>query len=121
TVLTNLTAQDLEMQGIHMRPDELVAQRASLARACGFDGVVASGLEAELVRKNAGPDFLIATPGIRLSGSALDDQERVVTPDAAIASGADLIVVGRPITRADDPAEAARAFIAYIDAVLSQR
>lgn len=120
TVLTNLTADDLEVQGIHMSPADLVAHRASLARACGVDGVVASGQEAESVRRAAGPHFLIATPGIRLTGSALDDQQRVATPESAIAAGADLIVVGRPITRVDDPAEAARAFVAHIDAALDR-
>lgn len=118
TVLTSLTAEDLEMQGIHMSPADLVAHRASIARACGVDGVVASGQEAGSVRQAAGPNFLIATPGIRLTGSALDDQQRVATPESAIAAGADLIVVGRPITRVDDPAEAARAFLTHIDAAL---
>jgi len=118
TVLTNLTAADLEIQGSRMAPAELVKHRASLARACGVDGVVASGQEAGMIRSEAGANFLIATPGIRLTGSALDDQERVATPETAIASGADLIVIGRPITRADDPAEAAKIFVAHIDAAL---
>lgn len=120
TVLTNLTAGDLEVQGNRMAPAELVAHRARLAQTCGADGVIASGQEAATVRAAASPDFLIVTPGIRLSGGALDDQQRVMTPDSAVAAGADLIVVGRPITQADDPAEAARTFVAHIDAALDQ-
>lgn len=120
TVLTNLTADDLEIQGNRMGPAELVGHRARLAQACGADGVIASGQEAATVRAAAAPDFLIVTPGIRLSGGALDDQQRVMTPDSAVAAGADLIVVGRPITQADDPAEAARTFVAHIDAALDQ-
>lgn len=120
TVLTNLTTDDLEVQGSRMGTAELVAHRARLAQACGADGVIASGQEAATVRATAAPDFLIVTPGIRLSGGALDDQQRVMTPDSAVAAGADLIVVGRPITQADDPAEAARTFVAHIDAALDQ-
>ena len=78
-------------------------RRAKLAHESGFDGVIASGQEAGRIRAAVGPDFLIVTPGIRLTGSATDDQERVMTPDHAIAAGADYIVVGRPITQADDP------------------
>lgn len=121
TVLTNLTAADLEIQGNRLSPADLVLHRAQLARACGVDGVVASGQEAEMVRSEVGSDFLIVTPGIRLPGSSLDDQQRVMTPDSAVAAGADLIVVGRPITRADDPADAARAFVAHIAAALERR
>ena len=121
TVLTNLTAADLEIQGNRLSPADLVLHRAQLARACGVDGIVASGQEADMVRREVGSDFLIVTPGIRLPGSALDDQQRVMTPDSAVAAGADLIVVGRPITRADDPADAARAFVAHIAAALERR
>ncbi len=77
--------------------------RARLAHESGFDGVIASGHEAARIRAATGPGFLIVTPGIRLPGSSTDDQERVMTPDHAIAAGADHIVVGRPITQADDP------------------
>lgn len=121
TVLTNLTAADLEIQGNRLSPADLVLHRAQLARACGVDGIVASGQEADMVRREVGSDFLTVTPGIRLPGSALDDQQRVMTPDSAVAAGADLIVVGRPITRADDPADAARAFVAHIAAALERR
>lgn len=121
TVLTNLTADDLEVQGNRMGPAELVAHRARLAHACGVDGVIASGQEATAVRGVTGPDFLIVTPGIRLPGGTLDDQQRVMTPNDAVTAGADLIVVGRPITQAADPAEAARTFVAHIEAALDQK
>jgi orotidine-5'-phosphate decarboxylase len=114
TVLTNLTADDLKQQGCSMAPSDLVLARAKLAHEAGFDGVIASGQEAARIREAVGPDFLIVTPGIRLTGSASDDQERITTPDHAIAAGADYIVVGRPITQADDPVVAAEAFIHHI-------
>jgi orotidine-5'-phosphate decarboxylase len=122
TVLTNLTQDDLEQQGSSMVPSDLVLHRARLAFESGFDGVIASGQEAEHIRAVTGPDFLIVTPGIRLPGSTMDDQERVMTPDRAIAAGADHIVVGRPITQADDPKGAAETFIHHIrDALTTTR
>jgi orotidine-5'-phosphate decarboxylase len=114
TVLTNLTADDLKQQGASLAPADLVLKRARLAHEAGFDGVVASGQEARRIREATGPGFLIVTPGIRLTGSASDDQERITTPDHAIAAGADYIVVGRPITQADDPKAVADAFIHHI-------
>jgi orotidine-5'-phosphate decarboxylase len=114
TVLTNLTADDLKQQGSSNAPADLVLKRARLAYESGFDGVVGSGQEAARIREAVGPGFLIVTPGIRLTGSATDDQERITTPDHAIAGGADYIVVGRPITQADDPVAIARTFIHHI-------
>jgi orotidine-5'-phosphate decarboxylase len=114
TVLTSLTAEDLQQQGSSLSPADLVLRRAKLARESGFDGVIASGQEASRIREAIGPGFLIVTPGIRLTGSATDDQERVATPDRAIAAGADYIVVGRPITQADDPRMIAENFINHI-------
>ncbi|MDX2290546.1 MAG: orotidine-5'-phosphate decarboxylase [Hyphomicrobiaceae bacterium] len=123
TVLTNLTADDLAEQGISdsTTPADLVLHRARMAEAVGFDGVIASGQEAGRIRAAVAADFLIVTPGIRLAGTSQGDQERVMTPDHAIAAGADYIVVGRPVTRADDLALAARTFIGYIEAGLSER
>lgn len=119
TVLTNLEKPDLEQQGIRdMAPADLVAHRARLARAARIDGIVASGHEAALIRAEVGSDVLIVTPGIRLAGGTAGDQARVMTPGEAIAAGADLLVVGRPITEADDPRAAAAAFISEIDAAL---
>jgi orotidine-5'-phosphate decarboxylase len=114
TVLTNLTSDDLVQQGTSMSPSDLVLRRAQIARESGFDGVIASGQEAGRIRDAVGPGFLIVTPGIRLTGSATDDQERVTTPGHAIAAGADYIVVGRPITQADDPKAIAETFIHHI-------
>lgn len=114
TVLTNLSADDLKQQGTTMSPSDLVLHRARLAREAGFDGVIASGQEASRIREAIGPGFLIVTPGIRLEGSAMDDQERVMTPERAIRAGADHIVVGRPITQADDPRATALAFMHHI-------
>lgn len=115
TVLTSLNAVDLAQQGIAaMSPRDLVLRRAVMARASGFDGVVASGEEAAAIRNEIGPGFLIVTPGVRLAGGANDDQARVVTPAAAIRSGATHLVVGRPITAVADPAAAAEAFLAQI-------
>jgi orotidine-5'-phosphate decarboxylase len=116
TVLTNLTADDLLQQGSSLSPADLVLRRAKLACESGFDGVIASGQEAGRIREAVGPGFLIVTPGIRLPGSATDDQERITTPGHAIASGADYIVVGRPITQADDPKLVAETFINHIRA-----
>ncbi len=114
TVLTNLTSDDLKQQGCSLSPSDLVLTRAKLAHESGFDGVIASGQEAARIREAVGPDFLIVTPGIRLTGSASDDQERITTPDHAIAAGADYIVVGRPITQSDDPVGTAETFIHHI-------
>jgi orotidine-5'-phosphate decarboxylase len=119
TVLTNLDAADLVQQGTDIPPAELVLHRAMLAKEAGFDGVVASGQEAAAIREAAGPDLIIVTPGIRPKGSASGDQARVATPASAIAAGADYLVVGRPITAANDPRAAALAIAAEIEQALS--
>ena len=90
--------------------EELVLARARHARKAGMDGVVASGREAAMLREALGPDMLIVTPGIRLPGSPADDQKRIATPRAAIAAGADHLVVAREILRAPDPRAAALRF-----------
>src|SRR5262249_19056646 len=121
TVLTNLDANDLGEQGIAIAPDELVLRRARLARDAGCHGIVASGLEAARVRTDVGPGLLIVTPGIRLPTDAAGDQTRVATPQSAISAGADHLVVGRPITAAADPRQAAQAFVLSIEEALSMR
>lgn len=103
TVLTSLTHDDLKEQGIDMTPSDLVLHRASMAHEAGFDGIVASGYEAPRLRKTFGQNFIIVTPGIRLAGDDANDQQRFMTPARAVAAGADYLVVGRPITQADDP------------------
>jgi orotidine-5'-phosphate decarboxylase len=120
TVLTNLSADDLVEQGSAYTPADLVLKRAQLAHAAGFDGVIASGQEAARIRAATAPEFLIVTPGIRLPGSTTDDQERVMTPDHAISAGANHVVVGRPITQADDPKAAAEMFLHYIREALAR-
>jgi len=113
TVLTNLDRADLGEQGIDMPPLALVQERARLAQDAGFDGIVASGKEAAALHERL-RNFIIVTPGIRRSGADAHDQTRIVTPGDAVASGADYLVIGRPITRADDPKAAAEAIAAEI-------
>jgi orotidine-5'-phosphate decarboxylase len=92
--------------------------RAALALEVGLDGVVSSPLEAAAVRARVGSQFEIVTPGVRPAGAATDDQKRVATPGDAIAWGASRLVVGRPITRAQEPREVARQILAEIEAAL---
>jgi orotidine-5'-phosphate decarboxylase len=120
TVLTNLEAADLIEQGIDHPLPEVVLHRAALAKKAGLDGVIASGREAAEIRRAVGRDFLIVTPGVRPSGSEAQDQARAVTPKQAIEAGADYLVVGRPITRAADPRQAADAIAGEIAAALSR-
>jgi orotidine-5'-phosphate decarboxylase len=123
TVLTSLNADDLRQQGIAdgRTPADLVLERARMARDAGFDGVIAAGTEAQAIRRLTGPGFLIVTPGIRRASDAAGDQARIVTPGRAIADGASHLVVGRPITAAGDPANAARAFATDIAEALMLR
>lgn len=109
TVLTSLDGADLAETGIGAAPLEQALRLARLARRCGLDGVVCSPLEIGAIRAALGPDLLLVVPGIRPAGFPGADQKRVTTPAAALAQGADLLVVGRPITAAPDPAAAARA------------
>src|SRR6266581_2108615 len=106
TVLTSLGAGDVAELGFAEAPESLALRLARLAADCGLDGAVCSAVEAPALRRALGAGFKLVTPGIRLAGSAADDQSRVVTPEAAIARGADYLVIGRPITRAADPLEA---------------
>jgi orotidine-5'-phosphate decarboxylase len=110
TVLTSVAPADLSAMGISLGVEELVLLRARQAVAAGCDGVIASGLEAAPLRAALGTGALIVTPGIRpADGARADDQRRVVTPALAFRSGADYIVVGRPIRDAADPHLAAAA------------
>jgi orotidine-5'-phosphate decarboxylase len=110
TVLTSLEAADLAAMGVSGALEQVV-RLARLAKGAGIDGVVCSPQEIEAVRAACGRDFLIVTPGVRPAGGALDDQRRVMTPKQALTAGADLLVIGRPITGAADPAGAARAIL----------
>jgi len=116
TVLTSLDQRDLVEIGDDVPLAELVLRRAAWAAAAGADGVVASPREAAAVRASAPPGFLIVTPGVRASGAGVGDQKRVASAGEARAAGADLVVVGRPIRDAADPAAAARAIAAELAA-----
>jgi len=116
TVLTSMAAADMSDVGLTGSPQEAVVRLARLAQSCGLDGVVCSPQETSILRRECGPDFLLVTPGIRPAAGATDDQQRVATPAAAIADGANYLVVGRPITRAADPLAALRAINAEIAA-----
>lgn len=111
TVLTSLNNHDMGELGINGRVLDQVIRLAGLARDAGCGGIVASAHEARELRRELGTGFAIVTPGVRPAGDAAGDQARVVTPAAAIAAGATHIVVGRPITQAQDPAAAARRIL----------
>lgn len=106
TVLTSLDAGDLDMTGQRGPIAEQVKRLADIAQRAGVGGVVCSPQEVAMLRAQCGPGFLLVTPGIRPSWSASGDQKRVTTPAEALASGADHLVIGRPITQANDPAQA---------------
>jgi len=103
TVLTSMGEDDLRLLGITKSPADQVQHLAALAKQAGLDGVVCSSLEAESLKQNLGKEFKLVTPGIRPAGASLDDQKRIMTPEQAIAVGVDYLVIGRPITKADDP------------------
>jgi orotidine-5'-phosphate decarboxylase len=120
TVLTSVSAAELALSGFHLPAGEdlagLVLRRAAMAKNAGCRGIVCSGLEVRAVKAALGRDFLAVTPGIRpaWSAGAADDQRRAATPAAALAAGADLLVIGRPIRNAPDPRAAARKVAAEI-------
>lgn len=104
TVLTSMTDEELQELGVSAtRAEEQVLLLASLTKAAGLDGVVCSAKEASRLKEALGQDFTLVTPGIRPAGSDAGDQRRVLTPKEALAAGSDYLVIGRPITQADDP------------------
>jgi orotidine-5'-phosphate decarboxylase len=115
TVLTSMDASELANIGITASPAEQVLRLARLAQASGIDGMVCSAEEVAALRKETGPNTLLVIPGIRPAGSAVEDQKRIATPAQAIAHGASMLVVGRPITRATDPAQTAQAILQEIE------
>ena len=118
TVLTSHGPEELARIGLPGSPEENVLRLARRAVEAGADGLVASPREVEALRRALGPGPLIVTPGVRPFGSAAGDQVRTATPADAIRAGADLLVVGRPIVAARDPAAAADAILAEIAAAL---
>lgn len=103
TVLTSLTDKDLHTLGIQQSLADCVVNLATIAKQAGLDGVVCSAQEAKMLRAHCGPEFCLVTPGIRLAGGAADDQQRIMTPEAAVANGANYLVIGRAITQAANP------------------
>ena len=118
TVLTSFDEDDLSAVGMAGPILDQVRRLADLAQGCGLDGVVASAHEIEALRALCGPDFLIVVPGIRPAWSAADDQKRVIAPAEALRKGADMLVVGRPITKASDPVAAARRIVEEMGGVI---
>ena len=114
SVLTSMNDETLAQTGVTRPLTEQVAALAELAMTSGISGVVASPLEASMLREILGPEAYIVTPGVRPAGAALGDQSRVMTPAEAFAAGASHIVVGRPITQAADPAAAFDAIAAEV-------
>lgn len=109
TLLTSLDNDDLAAMSITGTTATVVPTLAGLAQASGLDGIVCSPQEIAMVRSQTASDFKLVVPGIRPEGSAAGDQKRIMTPQAAVSAGADVLVIGRPITGADDPIGAARA------------
>lgn len=118
TVLTSWDDDDLKEAGYLLSVRDLVLKRAEQAKRFGVDGIVASAVEATDIRKKLGNSLLLVTPGIRPVGTDTGDQKRTLTPKAAIKSGADYLVVGRPVTGAKDPRAVAEAIVEEISAAL---
>ena len=114
TVLTSLGEDDLRAVGQHTPVESQVTRLAHLAAECGLDGVVCSAREIERLRRECGDAFKLVVPGIRPSWSSGDDQKRTLSPAEAVAKGADYLVIGRPITEAPDPREAAAQVLAEL-------
>ena len=114
TVLTSMGAEDLAGIGVADSPADQVNRLATLTRNSGLDGVVCSAQEAPALKRDQGAEFKLVTPGIRPVSAERGDQQRVMTPSAAIAAGSDYLVVGRPITQAADPLASLRAIVAEV-------
>ncbi len=114
TVLTSMEQSDLAGIGLDISPRQQVERLAKLAKQSGMDGVVSSAQEIEMIKNLCGNDFLTVTPGIRPAGSAAGDQRRIMTPQEAVSIGGDYLVIGRPITQAEDPKQACLDIIASI-------
>lgn len=118
TMLTSMSEDEYKKIGGRAKIEEQVLRLATLAQEAGLDGVVASPQETKTIRQNCGKDFLIITPGVRLTGANMDDQSRIATPKAAIQSGASMLVIGRPITKAGDPIAAAKNILSEMREII---
>ncbi|NUF35722.1 orotidine-5'-phosphate decarboxylase [Acinetobacter oleivorans] len=114
TVLTSMGREDLKDIGLDIEPVEHVKRLAKLTKESGLDGVVCSAQEAKILRELIGQDFSLVTPGIRPEGSNADDQKRIVTPKQAMLDGSTHLVIGRPITKAENPTEMLRSILTSI-------
>ncbi|WP_350304985.1 orotidine-5'-phosphate decarboxylase [Photorhabdus viridis] len=121
TVLTSMEQSDLQGIGIDITPAQQAERLAKLTQECGLDGVVCSAHEATQLKNACGQDFRLVTPGIRPAGSEAGDQRRIMTPEQAVLAGVDYMVIGRPITRAADPAAALRQINQSIAGVIHAR
>jgi orotidine-5'-phosphate decarboxylase len=117
TILTSMDESDLAAVGLAGSPLDNVLRLAQLAQQSGMDGVVCSSRETPVLRAQLDPGFRLITPGIRPAGSQADDQRRVMTPVDAINSGSDYLVIGRPVTRADDPVSVLRTINSELSAL----
>lgn len=106
TVLTSMDSSQLNSIGVTAEPKEQVIRLAKLAKESGLDGIVSSAQEVTLIKTNVAAPFICVTPGIRPAGASIGDQKRIMTPAEAIAAGSDYLVIGRPITQAEDPVKA---------------
>ncbi|WP_151821671.1 orotidine-5'-phosphate decarboxylase [Acinetobacter oleivorans] len=114
TVLTSMGREDLKDIGLDIEPVEHVKRLAKLTKESGLDGVVCSAQEAKILRELIGQDFSLVTPGIRPEGSNADDQKRIVTPKQAMLDGSTHLVIGRPITKAENPTEMLKSILTSI-------
>ena len=108
TILTSMGQEDLQQIGLPGTPADNVLRLASLAKQAGLDGVVCSAQEASTLKAELGKDFCLVTPGIRPAGSDANDQQRIMTPAEAMQAGSHYLVVGRPITQAENPSDVLR-------------
>lgn len=114
TVLTSMVSADLAEIGIDCSPMDHVYKLADLAKASGLDGAVCSAQEANMIKQAFGHNFCLVTPGIRPAFASVGDQQRIMTPSEALAAGSDYLVVGRPVTQADEPLDALNKILAEI-------
>ncbi len=111
TILTSLSRSDIAEIGLDIQPAEQVLRLAKLAKESGLDGVVCSPLEVQTLKQEFSKDFILVTPGVRPVGSDTGDQQRIMTPAQALSAGSDYLVIGRPITAADNPVQTLKSII----------